>query len=267
MSNLVAVVAGEAALTEAARSLAAELKLPYYPERRLGGPAGGARYYLVLRNDRLQLEWAESEAHGPAPVCVDFVGGAAGYRIRNSGLRQMIARAVGLSKHQPLWVVDPTAGFGRDAFVLAALGCKVTCVERNDVVWALLVDGLRRARADTATRTMAERITLERRDGLAAMLAFAKQSPRPDVVFLDPMFPSIKSGAAVKKELQLLRHIVGESQDDRRLLEAAMSCARRRVVVKRPRLGAEIPGLTPGFSIKGESARFDVYCVADALTE
>jgi 16S rRNA (guanine1516-N2)-methyltransferase len=37
-------------------------------------------------------------------------------------------------------------GLGKDAFVLASLGCRVTLVERNPVVHALLRDGLDRLR-------------------------------------------------------------------------------------------------------------------------
>lgn len=262
--GLVAMVADDAAVAEAAHGLAFELNLPYYPERPRASGAGGALYYLVLRPDRLQLEWAEDRAHRPAPLYVDFVGGATGYRIRHSGLRQMIGRAVGLPKHGGLWVVDPTAGLGRDAFVLASLGCTVTCVERNGVVWALLADGLRRAMADAGTQAAAERIDLQRADGRVAMLALSERSSPPDVVFLDPMFPSAKGGAAVKKDLQLLRNIIREPQDELSLLDAALQCARRRVVVKRPRLGAAIPGSSPTFSLKGESARFDVYCLTGA---
>jgi 16S rRNA (guanine1516-N2)-methyltransferase len=45
-------------------------------------------------------------------------------------------------------VIDGTAGLGKDAFVLAGLGCKVTLVERHPVVVALLADGLARAWQD-----------------------------------------------------------------------------------------------------------------------
>ncbi len=38
-------------------------------------------------------------------------------------------------------VVDATAGLGRDAFVLASVGCRVRMLERNPVVAALLDDG------------------------------------------------------------------------------------------------------------------------------
>lgn len=263
-STPVAVIPDHAELADAARRLADELSLPYLPERAAGRLAPAVQHFLVLRSDRVQLEWVTSEAHRPTPLFVDFAGGSAGHRARQGGMRQMIARAVGLRKNQPLWVVDPTAGLGRDAFVLAALGCTVSCAERHGVVWALLADGLRRARADAAVAAAANRMTLQRRDGLVWMEELSKQSPRPDVVFLDPMFPPTKGGAAVKKELQLLREIIRESQDERCLLETALACARRRVVVKRPRHGIEIPGRPPSFTIKGESARFDVYSLAPA---
>lgn len=260
---LVVVVPDHPDLAGPAQRLAAELGLPYGAERdRLVAPEVG--YWLVLRHDRLQVEWAEKAAHAPGPVFADFITGPAGYRVRQGGMRQLIARAVGLKRGHDLLLLDPTAGLGRDAFVLASLGCAVTCVERNPVVWALLDDGLRRARAQAATRAAAERITLERGDGMEAMERRGGLPSRPDVIFLDPMFPASRSGAAVKKEQQLLRGLAQEQQDEARLLGLALTCARRRVVVKRPRLGPRMPGPPPAFAVTGESLRFDVYCSVDS---
>lgn len=261
-----AVVPDQAGLAQAAQDLARELGLPYFSERPRDHVNVALRYLLVLRVDRLQLEWASPQAHRPAPLFVDFAGGAVGYRVRNSGGRQMIARAVGVRSNQHVWVADPTAGLGRDAFVLATLGCTVTCAERNPVVWALLADGLSRARNEVTTQGAAARLVLQRRDGLAWMDELSAQSLRPEVVYLDPMFPSNKGGAAVKKELQVLRDIVEDVQDERAMLERALACARRRVVLKRPRHGADIPGFVPSFTLRGESARFDVFCLGDTAT-
>lgn len=260
-SRTVAVVPDQPGLADAAQNLARELNLAYFPERAREQVNATAHYFLVLREDRLQLEWAMAHAHRPTPLFVDFVGGAVGYRIRNSGSRQMIARAVGLRSNQQMWVVDPTVGLGRDAFVLATLGCTVTCAERNEIVWALLADGLRRALIDETTQAAAERLELHRGDGLVWLDELSTQSRRPDVVYLDPMFPPTSGGAAAKKELQLLRDIVRVRQDERAMLERALACARRRVVFKRPRHGGQIPGYTPSFTINGESARFDVFCL------
>ncbi|WP_445775347.1 class I SAM-dependent methyltransferase, partial [Shewanella sp.] len=64
-------------------------------------------------------------------INVDFVSGAVAHRRKFGGGRgQSIAKAVGLKQGVTPTVVDGTAGLGRDAFVLASLGCKVIMVER-----------------------------------------------------------------------------------------------------------------------------------------
>jgi len=52
---------------------------------------------------------------------------------------------------------------------------------------------------------------------------------------------------------------VGDDIDAAALLAAALECAGKRVVVKRPRLAPVIAGLPPSFSQAGKSSRFDIY--------
>ena len=61
------------------------------------------------------------------------------------GRGEAVAKAAGIKKSYLPSVVDATAGLGRDAFVLASLGCHVRMIERHPVVAALLDDGLQRA--------------------------------------------------------------------------------------------------------------------------
>ncbi|NHW59468.1 class I SAM-dependent methyltransferase, partial [Escherichia coli] len=77
------------------------------------------------------------------------------------GRGEAVAKAVGIKKDYLPDVVDATAGLGRDAFVLASIGCKVRMVERHPVVAALLEDGLKRAYLDADIgEWMQERMTL-----------------------------------------------------------------------------------------------------------
>ncbi|WP_457998882.1 class I SAM-dependent methyltransferase, partial [Klebsiella michiganensis] len=64
------------------------------------------------------------------------------------GRGEAVAKAVGIKGDYLPDVVDATAGLGRDAFVLASVGCRVRMLERNPVVAALLDDGLARGYAD-----------------------------------------------------------------------------------------------------------------------
>ena len=59
--------------------------------------------------------------------------------------------------------------------------------------------------------------------------------------------------------MRLLRQLVGADEDASGLLAVALGCARRRVVVKRPRLAPTLTGPPPGFHIIAPNTRFDIY--------
>ena len=215
-------------------------------------------HLLVLTAERLELREIGPEA--PGPVYADFVAGAVAHRQRFGGGRnQPLARAVGLRGESPLSVVDATAGLGRDGFVLASLGCTVRLIERCPVIAALLRDGVRRANADASQGPwVRERLSVTLADGIN-YLREQSDTLRPDVVYLDPMYPKRPKTALPAKELRLLRHVAGDDDDAPDLLAAALACARRRVVVKRPRRAPALIGPPPSFQITAPHTRFDVY--------
>jgi 16S rRNA (guanine1516-N2)-methyltransferase len=246
--------------------LTAEQRLFVPAARRLGErfalgwlerpPASG--YYLCLTAAGLELRQADPDS--PGPVRVEFTAGAMGHRLRFGGGRgQALARAVGLKPGFNPTVWDATAGLGRDGFVLASLGCRVTLCERSPVLAALLADGLQRAALHPETAGWVEaRLQLVNADAVAA-LAGLDRTQYPDVVYLDPMYPAGKEHVLVKKEMRALQQILGPDEDSPALLEAALACARRRVVVKRPRRAGWLAGRKPGSSIESKKTRYDLY--------
>ncbi|OHX12363.1 class I SAM-dependent methyltransferase [Chromobacterium sphagni] len=243
----------EPARIDAARRLAERFDLLLIRQR----PATG--YWLELGPERLEL--VTTGKHGA--VYAEFVEGAARHRREQGGGRgQPVAKAVGLKGAKDLpSVVDATAGLGRDSFVLATLGCRVTMVERSPAAAALLADALERALRDDATRDIAARMTLVHASSIAWLGSLA-EAERPDVVFVDPMFPDTdKKSAAAKKDMQAFQHVIGDDMDSSELLTAAIAAAKVRVVVKRPRLGAAIAGVKPSAVLDGKSTRFDLYVI------
>ena len=91
------------------------------------------------------------------------------------------------------------------------------------------------------------------------MQELAAQKGRPDVVYLDPMYPERRKTAAVKKEMAYFHDLVGAAQDEAELLDTALNTAKKRIVVKRPRLGEFLDGRKPAYQYTGKSTRFDVY--------
>lgn len=256
LSPSIGVAADSPSLQDQAAELARELALPFteWDDPRFA-------YLLVKTPYRLELRKQGSEA--PGPIYADFNSGAITYRRRlGGGRRQPIAKAVGLKGGLNPRVLDPTAGLGRDAFVLAWLGCSVQMVERSPIVAALLRDGLNRAATDPEIGLIVkERLSLTVAEG-RAYLSQLDETQRPAVIYLDPMYPHRTKTALVKKEMRLLRPIIGDDQDAPSLLAHALGRARHRVVVKRPRLAPIIEGPKPSMAIEGKNTRFDVYLIA-----
>lgn len=181
----------------------------------------------------------------------------------------MIAKAVGIGPGLRPTVLDATAGLGRDAFVLAQLGCPLRLVERQPLIAALLEDGLRRAAENAELAAIIARMPLIVGDAIALMRDWrhghsdnrsdSALSNIPQVIYLDPMFPPRRKSALVKKEMRLLRPLAGDDDDAPALLAAALDLASHRVVVKRPRQAPPLDGQPPGYTLHGQSSRFDIY--------
>ncbi|WNO60230.1 class I SAM-dependent methyltransferase [Rheinheimera sp. MMS21-TC3] len=202
---------------------------------------------LVLRNSNLPKQ---------GDILVDFDSGASSYRRQHGGGKnEAIAKACGLNKKRDLTILDATAGLGRDAFVLASLGAKVTLVERNPAVAALLYDGLRRAAAQPELQWVNERMNLLHSSGLQALQSYQSV----DVVYLDPMFPPRDKSALVKKEMRAFHDVVGSDTDADALLAPALKLALKRVVVKRPGYADALAQQEPTMAVTGKNNRFDVY--------
>jgi len=252
-SNHVVAVVGDDA---AAADLARDLGLPHCTL-----PCADFPYVLAYNADHrpARLELRATSVDAPGPVYADFVAGSLGFRARHgSRNKEPLARAVGLKGANIPTVLDVTAGLGRDAFVLATLGCHVCLVERSPIIAALLRDGIARALADPDTGAAAQRMQLQVGDAAAVMRQLAEHE-RPDAIYLDPMYPQRGKSALVKKEMRVLRALVGEDLDAPQVLEAALRAARKRVVVKRPRLAASLPGIAPSHTLLGSTTRFDIY--------
>lgn len=214
---------------------------------------------LALIQQELQLELRQLDEPKVGAVLVDFASDALTFRrLHGGGKKEAIAKAVGLKGQDSLKVLDATAGLGRDAFVLASLGCKVDMIERSPIVAALLADGLRRAKQElNLSQWLNQRMSLHH--GVAVDLLSNWQHEQPDVVYLDPMFPHRKKSAAVKKEMRLFQQLLGPDEDANLLLEPALALAKKRVVVKRPSGAPYLADKKPQIEMQGKANRFDVY--------
>ena len=213
-------------------------------------------YKLGFENNALQLISLQQKF---SPLCIDFSSGKNRHRrLFGGGVNQPLSKAVGVKKLHKPDVLDLTAGLGRDAFVLANMGCKVTMLERSDVISALLADALKRASQDQAITAAVKNMTLVNVDSMQ-YLANLQPEQFPAVIYLDPMYPHREKSALVKKEMRIFRDLVGDDQDSSLLLNEALQHALKRIVVKRPK-GAEFLGsLKPHSQVHSKNTRYDIY--------
>ncbi len=243
----VAVCAGAPEFATAAERLATELDIP------LGTlSTRDCEALLVLDEQGLGIKPVGERMH---PVRVDFGAPAMRHR-RRGGQNELLGRAVGVGKRDALSVIDATAGLGRDAFVLADLGCTVSMVEQSPLVHALLRDGLERAlgSADPWLQQVCERLELCCADSVTAL-----SQRSADVVYLDPMFPERGKSARAKKDMWLFQALPHTDTQAEPLLQAALAAASFRVVLKRPLKAPQLGDVAPGFSLRGRAVRYDVY--------
>jgi 16S rRNA (guanine1516-N2)-methyltransferase len=229
--------------------------------KRLGLPLINAKEQdqfsavLLLTTQHLAIQLCGADA--PGPVSVDYLSGKAAHRRKYGGGKgQLLAKAIGLGTLKSPRVLDLTAGLGQDAFVMACLGCDVQMIERSPIIGALVEDALARAEVDTSFATLKLKLRVADSHEYLQMLTADNY---PDVIYLDPMFPTRTKSALVKKEMRVLRVVVGEDVDSENLLTLSRKIAKKRVVVKRPRLAPHLNNQTPDVIYRGESSRFDVY--------
>ncbi|WP_163933975.1 class I SAM-dependent methyltransferase [Paraferrimonas sp. SM1919] len=235
-----------------------DVKLQQFAETYNWQYQADADFEMLWLDGQLSLRYLPEPKMGA--ISVDFVDGATAHRRKFGGGRgQAIAKAVGLKGGDNPSVLDATAGLGRDAFVLATLGCQVQMHERNPYVASLLADGLERASlAHDELRGIEQRLSMRHGSSLDDMLG----ADEVDVVYLDPMYPHKQKSALVKKEMRVFQQLVGADLDADGLLEQALTIAKKRVVVKRPDYAEPLANVKPTMVIATKKNRFDVYVKA-----
>ena len=193
--------------------------------------------------------------------CVDFVAGKAKHRRQyGGGKKQPLAKACGIDKHPEWAILDATAGLGKDAFVLASLGADITLCEQHPALYALLTDGIYRASQDIDVAAIANRMKCVHHNSVDYLMSLDPSLlARPDVIYLDPMYPERKKSAKIKKEMQVLQHLVGHANDENELFVVALKAARHRVVVKRPKSAEALINSKPSYTVSSVNTRYDVY--------
>lgn len=207
-------------------------------------------WLLFFEGDELFLHSTELDYK---PLSVNYLKGEFAKRWQKISRNDLLLKAVGLKKGVRT-VCDPTCGLGYDAFLLATVdGLEVTACERNPIVAELTMNALLRVKENGRFEEFP--LYFYFGDGKEFL-----EGRSFDAVVIDPMYPREEAQAKQRKEMFLLRELVGSDQDAEALFQAAWKAATKRVVVKRPDRAAPLAvGKKPDASIDGSTIRYDIY--------
>lgn len=207
---------------------------------------------------------------------------------------ELLVKATKVKGREKLRVIDATAGMGEDSLLLAAAGCEVTLYEQDPVIAALLQDTMRRALEEAALHEIVMRMQLVEGDSIGHLRKLGEAATgsnvqcgmegedahhgssthetldatangsdialkRPDVIYLDPMFPERQKSGLVKKKFQLIHYLEAPAENEEALMQAAIAARPFKIVVKRPAKGPYLAGLKPSYSLDGKAIRYDCY--------
>jgi len=225
-----------------AEKLAAKMKLPLIQPTCKNFP----EILLLYNTNGLELHCHKTVR---GRLYVDFQAANLLYRKQHGGgIKQAIARAVGIKANIRPSILDATAGLGIDSYLLAGFGCNVRMIERSPFLVALLEDGLKRISASNPQLLQGEAVTLIKQAANSA-----------DTIYFDPMYPHSKKSALNKQEMRIIRELVGDDHDADKVFLTALNYAKKRVVVKRPKGAPLLCDQKPSHEIIMKNSRFDVY--------
>lgn len=230
-------------------------------------------------------------------VTVDFLTRLREHRFRQAvGKKELLYKALkGRGSLDGQKIVDATTGLANDALLMMVFGLQVHMIECNPLLFLALDFSLKRLQHQTVSEDLLflqyptkiveslRAAKVEQGDAVNIMRNWAGE--RPDIVYLDPMYhhfsretgqlglgesrskaaKGLKQTAAVGKEAQLLRQLtritpaVNMAERNNTLLEVALDCAARKVVVKRAPKADFLAERKPASQVEGKSVRYDIY--------
>ena len=244
LSAAISFLEDDTGLRQQAKSLSTKMQLPII-QNPLHNPPD---ILLLYSRSGLELHYHKTIQ---GKLHIDFQAASLLYRKRHGGgIKQALARAVGIKANTRPTILDATAGLGIDSHLLASFGCKVRMIERSPFLAALLEDALTRIQASNPHLLYGEAVTL-----------IAAPENIVDTIYLDPMYPHRNKSALNKQEMRIIRELVGDDEDVDKVFRAALEHAQKRVVVKRPKGAPQICDKQPSHVIKMKNSRFDVYMI------
>ena len=149
-------------------------------------------------------------------------------------------------------ILDGTAGFGRDGYLLASMNHDVTMIDNSPIVSLLLKNALKRSGNKSIKLFYGNTYD------------FLRHSVKKyNYIYLDFMFNKLKNSSLSSKNDETLKLISFIENDKNKIIQIAQKQAMNRVVVKEPVNSSSVLS-KPNHIIKTKLISYNIYLGSDA---
>ena len=211
-----------------------------------------ANNYFVY--DSNGLSFVKDSVNPKEVLHVDFLNGTLGWRLKRVNHERNLRKALGKTDKQ-LSIFDSTAGLLTDTMIFLSLGHKVVAVEQSKIIYSLVKDAILRAK--NKIPELKNLIFLNDN----SLEVYKRMSKGFDVIYLDPMYPSLNKKNKKSGRLENIKKILeieNFTNCSENLVKDFLDLEYKKIILKRPlKLRKNYSNIN--YQVLGKTTRFDIY--------
>ena len=211
-----------------------------------------ANNYFVY--DTNGLSFVKNSVNPKEVLHIDFMKGSLGWRLKRVNHEKNLRKALGKTDKQ-LLIFDSTAGLLTDTMIFLSLGHKVVAVEQSKIIYSLVKDAILRAKDKIPEL---KNLIFLNDNSLEVYKSMSKEF---DVIYLDPMYPSLNKKNKKSGRLENIKKIL-EIENFRNcgenLVKDFFDLEYKKIILKRP-LKYQKNYSNINYQVLGKTTRFDIY--------
>ena len=211
------------------------------------------RYYdkeltknLSINLNKESIELINANYKTAVSISVDFLNEAINNKIklRLSGKKDIFSKLFPIKNST---LLDCTAGYGRDSYILRSMGFNVTMIENSPIISLLLNDALKKLKLSDFIMYHGNSYDY-----------LSHSEKYYDYIYIDFMFDKLKKNSLSSKNDETLKLVSFIENNKNELIKLAIKKSNIRVVVKEPKHSLSNI-LKPEYTIKTKLLKFNIY--------
>jgi len=155
-------------------------------------------------------------------------------------------------------IIDTTAGFGKDAIIIASAGYKINIIEKNPIIIYILKKKMNFEYKYILKKNKIKNIKIIYGDA-RKILYKLKKDKYPDIIYIDPFFLKLKNSAIEKTYMFILKKISKSHINTTNELIKISEKRCKKIIIIKSHIKSKLLLDNPTYQIFGSRIKFDIY--------